>query len=41
MALDTSMKIGKNLLKPKLTEMDKNAPEFVNGKVKVHPMVRA
>ncbi len=40
MALDTAMKIGKNLMKPKLTEMDKNMPEFVNGKVKVHPMVR-
>jgi len=26
MALDTAMKIGKNLMKPKLTEMDKNPP---------------
>jgi butyryl-CoA dehydrogenase len=40
MALDTAMKIGKNLMKPKLTEMDKNPPEYVNGRVKVHPMVR-
>jgi butyryl-CoA dehydrogenase len=27
-------------MKPKLTEMDKNPPEYVNGRVKVHPMVR-
>ena len=40
MALETAMKIGKNLMKPKLAEMDKNPPEFVNGKVKVHPVVR-
>lgn len=41
MALDTAMKIGRNLMKPKLAEMDKMPPEFVNGTVKVHPLVRA
>jgi len=41
MALETAMKIGKNLIKPKLSEMDKNPPEFVNGRVKVHPVVRS
>jgi butyryl-CoA dehydrogenase len=40
MALETAMKIGKNLMKPKLSEMDKNPPEFVNGRVKVHPVVK-
>jgi len=40
MALETAMKIGKNLMKPRLSEMDKNPPEFVNGRVKVHPLVR-
>ncbi|MBM4332368.1 MAG: acyl-CoA dehydrogenase [Deltaproteobacteria bacterium] len=40
MALETAMKIGKTLMKPKLSEMDKNPPEFVNGRVKVHPLVR-
>jgi len=40
MALETAVKIGKNLMKPKLSEMDKNPPEFVNGRVKVHPLVR-
>ncbi|MDH4266493.1 MAG: acyl-CoA dehydrogenase [Deltaproteobacteria bacterium] len=40
MALETALKIGKNLMKPKLSEMDKNPPEFVNGRVKVHPLVR-
>ena len=40
MALETALKIGKNLLKPKLQEMDKTASEFVDGRVKVHPLVR-
>ena len=40
MALETALRIGRNLLKPKLQEMDKNPPEFVNGQVKVHPLVR-
>ena len=41
MALETAMKIGKNLMKPRLSEMDKNPPEFVDGRVKVHPVVRS
>jgi butyryl-CoA dehydrogenase len=41
MALETAMKIGRNLMKPKLSEMDKNPPEFVDGTVKVHPLVRS
>ncbi|HYB21642.1 MAG TPA: acyl-CoA dehydrogenase [Thermodesulfobacteriota bacterium] len=41
MALETAVKIGKNLMKPKLSEMDKNPPEFIDGRVKVHPVVRA
>ncbi len=40
MALDTAMKIGKNLMKPKLTEMDQNPPQFIEGRVSVHPVVR-
>ena len=36
MALETAMKIVKNLMEPRLSEMDKNPPEFVNGHVKVH-----
>ncbi len=40
MALETALKIGKNLLKPKLQEMDKTGSEFVGGRVKVHPLVR-
>jgi alkylation response protein AidB-like acyl-CoA dehydrogenase len=38
--LDTAVKIGKDLLRPYLQEMDKHPPEFVDGGVKVHPMVR-
>lgn len=38
MVLETAAKIGKDMLYPYLEEMDKNPPEFVDGKVKVHPM---
>jgi alkylation response protein AidB-like acyl-CoA dehydrogenase len=40
MALDTAVKMGKNLMKPRLSEMDKIAPEYVNGRVKVNPVIR-
>lgn len=40
MALETAMRIGRNLMKPRLAEMDKTPPEFVAGRVKVHPVVR-
>ena len=40
MVLETAFKIGRNILRPVLQEMDKNPPEFVDGQVKVHPMVR-
>ena len=40
MVLETALRIGKELLQPTLGEMDKNPPEFIDGKVKVHPMVR-
>jgi len=40
MILETAMKIGRDMLKPCFEEMDKVPPEFVDGKVKVHPIVR-
>jgi alkylation response protein AidB-like acyl-CoA dehydrogenase len=40
MILDTAMKIGKDMLFPYLEEMDKQPPELVDGKVKVHPIVK-
>ena len=40
MVLKTALRIGKDLLQPTLQEMDKNPPEFVDGHIKVHPMVR-
>lgn len=40
MILDTALKIGTNLLRPVLEEMDKIPPQFVDGKVKVHPSVK-
>jgi len=39
MIIDTAMKIGRDMLRPYLEEMDKNVPEFVDGEVKVHPVV--
>jgi alkylation response protein AidB-like acyl-CoA dehydrogenase len=40
LALDTALKIAKNLLHPSLQEMDKNPPTLVNGAVHVHPVVK-
>ncbi len=40
MTLDTAMKLGKDLFLPCFSEMDKNPPEFVDGKVKVLPIVK-
>ncbi len=40
MILDTAMRMGKDLFKPLFEEMDRKAPEYVGGEVKVHPKVR-
>ncbi|MBE9534265.1 MAG: acyl-CoA dehydrogenase [Proteobacteria bacterium] len=40
LVLDTAEKIGTDLLYPYHDEMDKNPPEFSDGKVSVHPHVR-
>ena len=40
MVLETAMKMGKDLFKPIVSEMDKQPPEYVKGQVKVHPAVR-
>jgi len=40
MILETAMKIGRDIIKPYLEEMDKNPPEFVDGEVKVHPVIK-
>lgn len=40
MILDMAMKMGKNLFKPCLSEMDKIQPEYINGTVKVNPVVK-
>ena len=40
MILETALKLGRDLFKPSLREMDKNQPEFVDGQVKVHPQVK-
>jgi len=40
MVIDTAMKIGTNMLRPILSEMDKNPPELKDGKVNVHPAVK-
>ncbi len=40
MVLDTAIKMGNELLFPYYSEMDKNQPEFKDGKIKVHPSVK-
>jgi len=40
MVLDTAVRIGSDVLRPVLQEMDQRQPEFVDGRVKVHPLVR-
>ncbi len=40
MVLETSLKMGKDLLRPCFEEMDKNPPVFEDGLVKVHPVVK-
>jgi len=40
MVLETAMKLGRDLFKPVLAEMDRNQPQYINGEVKVHPQVR-
>jgi alkylation response protein AidB-like acyl-CoA dehydrogenase len=41
MAIQTALKIGEHILKPKFREMDQQTPVFVDGRVKVNPAVRA
>jgi alkylation response protein AidB-like acyl-CoA dehydrogenase len=41
MVIKEAVKLSRNLLYPVFTEMDRNPPEFTDGKVKVHPSVRA
>jgi len=40
MILEAAFRVGRELLRPKLEEMDRLAPEYAAGRVKVHPMVR-
>ena len=40
LVLETALKLGQDLLFPKLREMDQVPPEFRDGEVKVHKTVR-
>lgn len=40
MVLKEALKLSRNLLYPVFAEMDRNPPELIEGKVKVHPSVR-
>lgn len=40
MVMETAMKMARDLFKPIASDMDKQAPEYVNGEVRVHPAVR-
>ncbi len=39
MVLETALKMGRDLIFPCFGEMDKNPPEFIDGGVRVHPVV--
>ena len=41
LTLETALKMGQDILRPSLREMDLNAPVFEDGTTKVHPAVRA
>ncbi len=41
MVLDTAIKMGKDMMRPALQEMDQNPPELVDGRVKVHPLIKS
>jgi butyryl-CoA dehydrogenase len=40
LVLETALKLGRDLLRPALREMDQNPPRFIDGEVRVHPLVR-
>jgi alkylation response protein AidB-like acyl-CoA dehydrogenase len=40
LVIDTALKMGRDLLRPVFSEMDKEAPRFEDGRVIVHPAVR-
>ncbi|MBI5606121.1 MAG: acyl-CoA dehydrogenase [Deltaproteobacteria bacterium] len=40
LTLETALKMGQDMLRPALREMDQTPPAFINGEVKVHPTVR-
>jgi alkylation response protein AidB-like acyl-CoA dehydrogenase len=40
LVMDTALKLSRDILQPLLREMDQNPPQFIDGEVKVHPMVR-
>ncbi len=41
MVLNAAAQIGENLLRPLLTVMDRDEPQLVDGKIRVHPDMRA
>jgi butyryl-CoA dehydrogenase len=40
LVLQTALKMGSDLLVPALQEMDQSPPQFIDGQVKVHPVVK-
>lgn len=40
MIFETALKLGRDLFRPIFQEMDKSQPEFIDGRVKVHPKVK-
>ncbi|MFH1083687.1 MAG: acyl-CoA dehydrogenase family protein [Pseudomonadota bacterium] len=41
MVLETALRLGRDLLRPNLRDMDQNPPELIDGRIKVHPSVKS
>jgi butyryl-CoA dehydrogenase len=41
MVVETALRLGRDLLRPHLRDMDKNPPELIDGRIKVHPSVKS
>lgn len=39
--IETALRIGETLLRPSFQDLDRNPPKLVEGKVRVHPFVKA
>jgi len=41
MVVETALKLGRDLFRPNLSDMDQKPPELIDGRIKVHPSVKS